>query len=125
MFNLCELDCRRSPYIFNSADMPDEAWVKMREFISNVRNIFTVEKLKEITMPSYYDGTNVVPIDEEYHKYKMIQDFWANITPDVTVAVIPDGFVEIPEEAFAGCSELRSVFIPDSVTTIGRGASAL
>ncbi len=36
--------------------------------------------------------------------------------------IIPDSVTSIGEDTFCGCSSLRSIIIPDSVTSIGDGA---
>lgn len=45
---------------------------------------------------------------------------WCN--RDAGSCIIPEGIEEIKDEAFRGCSNIRSLIIPDSVKTIGKGA---
>ena len=69
-----------------------------------------------VVIPSTYKGGTVVAIGDEA--------FGDDITMNLKLksVVIPDSVTTIGEEAFAGCLELTSVTIGDSVTTIGEGA---
>ena len=69
-----------------------------------------------VVIPSTYKGGAVVAIGDEA--------FGDDITMNLKLksVVIPDSVTTIGEEAFAGCLELTSVTIGDSVTTIGEGA---
>lgn len=40
----------------------------------------------------------------------------------ITEVVLPEGLLEVPERAFCGCRNLKSIIIPVSVRYIGTGA---
>ena len=73
-----------------------------------------------------YDGTATrVKIIEEYRGLPVtLIDVWAFREKRITDIFIPDSVTTIGREAFAECRSLISVTIPDSVTTIGLSAFA-
>ena len=81
-----------------------------------------------ITIAGYTgSSTNVVipssiNVDGEDIPVKAISNkaFYINYT--IKSVTIPDGVTTIGEYAFQYCSSLTSIYIPDSVTTIGSGA---
>lgn len=68
--------------------------------------------LKEITIPSKYQGKNVAMI--------MPKAFGG--CEYLTNVSIPDSIISIGDRAFSGCTNLTSITIPDSVKYIGKRA---
>ena len=49
----------------------------------------------------------------------MARQEYLNLIDETGKAIIPDGMTEIGDDAFRGCTSLKSIVIPDSVTRIG------
>ena len=72
--------------------------------------LFDVSGLKEITIPSKYQGKKVTII--------LPKAFGG--CEHLTNVSIPDSIVSIHDSAFSGCTNLTSITIPDSVKYIGK-----
>ena len=81
-----------------------------------------ITRLKKIVVPEEIDGVKVTTIG--YMK-KLMDNANGGIAfadPYVEKIVLPNTIVKIGQDAFAGCSNLKSINIPDSVTSIGAHA---
>ena len=81
-----------------------------------------ITRLKKIVVPEEIDGVKVTTIG--YMK-QIETDTYGGIAfadPYVEKIVLPNTIVKIGQDAFAGCSNLKSINIPDSVTSIGAHA---
>jgi len=55
---------------------------------------------------------------------KIFANQYANRIDNMEQLIIPDGFTDISELAFAGCTNIRNITIPSSVTSVGASAFA-
>ena len=49
-------------------------------------------------------------------------DVQSVLFPGQTTFVVPEGIQELDFECFKACTQLETIVMPDSVTTIGQGA---
>ena len=87
--------------------------------------------LKDVTVTScpqdsaIYSGKIVIPAKVEYdgNAYSVTHiGKYAFKNSEITAVTLPEGIIEIGEEAFRECSGLKSVTIPASVLHIGKQA---
>ena len=87
-------------------------------------------RIRKIEDGAFYDCGSLAYVDfpsvEKYLSTDIYYGWWG---PAIYIGgkplvelVIPDGTVEIRDDAFANCTELKSVVIPDSVQVIGQYA---
>ena len=65
---------------------------------------------------NYYSSINTLMV--HYGWSAADYSFWRNVDKSAAAIVIPDGVTMIPDNAFSGCTSLRTVHIPASVTNI-------
>ena len=81
-----------------------------------------ITRLKKIVVPEEIDGVKVTTIGYMKQIMSNAHGGIAFADPYVEKIVLPNTIVKIGQDAFAGCSNLKSVNIPDSVTSIGAHA---
>ena len=93
---------------------------------------YNLEKEKKEAMvtknPDKYKGNVKIPAYVTYEglKYNVryIEDFAFNYCSDLTSVIIPSSITSIGASAFEGCTNLNSIEIPSNVTSIGNKAFA-
>ena len=81
-----------------------------------------ITRLKKIVVPEEIDGVKVTTIGYMKQIMSNAHGGIAFADPYVEKIVLPNTIVKIGQDAFAGCSNLKSINIPDSVTSIGAHA---
>ena len=71
----------------------------------------------KLTIPSEYNSKPVVKIGDQ-----AFANPFETCSPYIKTITIPDSVTSIGEQAFAWCESLKRINIPDSVTSIGKGA---
>lgn len=68
------------------------------------------------------DGTLVISGTGDMKEYVSIYDVpWRNIKDKINMATIDNGITSVGRIAFYECTKLKSISIPNSVTSIGDG----
>lgn len=92
-------------------------------------NLISKGKIAEVTKsPNYYTGSITIPSsvtynEDEYDVKYVGKEAFANCT-GLTTVTIPNSVIDIGVTAFIGCTGLNSITIPNSVTSIGESAFA-
>ena len=98
------------------------AYGVLREYTGNSKHVVIPEGVTEIAAPDCF--CSVFPLLESVVLPKSLKVIGYRAFGDAKLKTIeiPNGVVEIGEEAFENCASLQSVNIPSSVISIGKSA---